>query len=92
LPSDRQKVLAFRLEQALRCPQCGTRREEWVDDKHAYVADVWRCIGCETVEYERKAWYEDDSASAAGLKFDLIRHDRMVEREAEKQLGPNLHH
>jgi len=69
-------VLAHLLEENLKCPQCGTRREEWNEDRQAYVADVWRCYGCETIEWEQKGWSDDGDASVAGLKFGLVPRDQ----------------
>jgi hypothetical protein len=44
---DREKALGWELHELQRCPQCGTRPEEWKEDQHAYSAEAWHCRGCE---------------------------------------------
>lgn len=35
------------IHQRQTCPNCGTRPEEWKDDKDAYVPEARHCRGCE---------------------------------------------
>jgi len=70
LPGDRSKILAWRIEQALACNECGTRLEEWEEDHNAYHVEATRCVGCEKIAWEQQAWSEERT-SAFGIKFRL---------------------
>jgi len=76
LPADRSKILAWKIEKALVCPDCGTRRDEWEHDHNAYVVESSRCIGCEKVQWEQHSWAEEPS-SAYGVKFRLVKPDSL---------------
>lgn len=67
-PDDQDMVLAFRYDQAMRCGTCHTRRDEWDEDKDAYIADVEICPGCERIEEE----HENDVAKRRGAKVGLL--------------------
>lgn len=73
------KVVAWKVEENLRCDVCGTRREEWKEDRHAYLPDVWRCHGCEILESEQDAvskdMHEHKGSSQFGFKFGLRKPD-----------------
>jgi hypothetical protein len=53
---DIERVLAFQLYKSEICPQCGTKDEDWVDDKGraldepVYEAATVRCFGCQQIE------------------------------------------
>ncbi len=51
---DRDKAIAWFLRQREACPSCGTRAEEWDEDRgghrDAYIAVHERCRGCEIKE------------------------------------------
>lgn len=51
---DQDKALAWTREKRLTCTGCGTRRDEWEQDRFAYVADAYRCPGCELLQQERR--------------------------------------
>lgn len=65
-------MLAWKIEDALRCNECGTRREEWDDNHNAYDVEADRCIGCEKIAWEQHSWSETPS-SAYGVKFRLVK-------------------
>ena len=48
---DQDKALAFLRVRAETCA-CGTRREEWDNDRFAFVAESYTCPGCEVLEME----------------------------------------
>lgn len=45
--SDRDKALWWLIHDRERCPGCGTRPEEWVGDKDAFIPEATHCRGCE---------------------------------------------
>lgn len=52
-PEDSQdKALAYMRMKRSTCPDCGTRMEEWEEDRFAYVSDSWQCPGCELLTME----------------------------------------
>lgn len=53
---DQDIVIGFLREQrkAQGCSGCGTRMEEWEEDRFAYVAEVEQCPGCELLAMEQK--------------------------------------
>lgn len=54
LPLDREKVIAWRREDAQHCPHCRTRRSDWDRDRDAYVGQLDTCPGCELLEQENR--------------------------------------
>lgn len=50
----------WKLEEAGRCPRCGTFDWEWADpdskhkDHEAYEGDIWKCYGCEELDWARE--------------------------------------
>ncbi|MER5642048.1 hypothetical protein ABT095_34565 [Kitasatospora sp. NPDC002227] len=50
---DRAKAMAFAAYRRQLCESCGTRAQEWEQDRFAYVAETHRCPGCELVEMEQ---------------------------------------
>lgn len=72
---DRDKAIAWHLRQAVTCPRCGTRPEEWDPDRggqrHAYVGEIHRCAGC-VVKERTEAAPEMDGGR--GLHVVLVRN------------------
>lgn len=44
--TDRSKVLAWRIEEGMKCGMCGTAEWEWEQDKFAYHPVNKMCRGC----------------------------------------------
>lgn len=69
---DREKALAYQGWKARHCPGCGTREEEWDPerggDRFAYVAETYRCPGCELRAMEQ----ENIPDGAKGVKIALV--------------------
>ncbi len=72
LESDRNKVLAVELERRERCPVCNVRYDDWDHDPHAYIAEEFRCKGCETLDWAKDSWKEEQPK---GLFFRLAKPD-----------------
>lgn len=53
--ADRDLALAWQQEQSRTCTSCGTHPAQWAADPDAFVADLWRCPGCERLEQARKS-------------------------------------
>ncbi|MDH6214129.1 MULTISPECIES: hypothetical protein [Streptomyces] len=70
---DRAKAMAYLAYQRSVCETCGTRAAEWDEsqggDRFAYVAEPYRCVGCEVIEMERE--HIPDGPDARGLKIGL---------------------
>lgn len=71
--------MAWWIEQAEACPQCGTRYDDWDPKKggdvHAYYAQTYTCMGCRAAEDAYSA--ASDNArelkrDAYGLKVRLV--------------------
>jgi hypothetical protein len=58
---DRNKALWWVIHDRQRCPNCGTRPDEWNEaqggDLHAYVAEPAHCRGCE-VAAQGDEWFD----------------------------------
>lgn len=68
-PEDRAKTLAYALEQAQRCTQCGTAPWEWEQNKFAYTPVDEFCQGC----YKKSMFSEQESnKTLAGTNVKLI--------------------
>ena len=68
---DQDKAIAYTLEMRRVCKSCGTRADEWTNDKDAYTGDLYRCFGCERIEQEQDN-VPDDKTKARGVKVRLI--------------------
>lgn len=51
---DQDKALAWMEIVDLTCKQCGTRIEEWENDRFAYVGQAEYCPGCEVLGQEQE--------------------------------------
>lgn len=63
---DQDKALAHEALLAQRC-KCGTRLEEWEEDRFAYVGYNWRCPGCEVLEQEQDNIPDGEKGVHVGL-------------------------
>jgi hypothetical protein len=72
---DQDKAIAWQRHKKAICPGCGTRAEEWSDDRHAFVGDQVRCLGCEVLEQER----ENVPEGAKGVHVRLVTHAHGIE-------------
>lgn len=48
--SDREKALAWQELDRQTCRRCGTRPDEWKDNRYAYHTAIRVCSGCEVME------------------------------------------
>jgi hypothetical protein len=67
-PEDRAKVLAFGMEQSLRCTMCGTAPWEWEENRFAYTAVDELCQGC----YQKSVYSETQGTSLPGTNVKLV--------------------
>lgn len=65
---DQDKALAHLRYQASVCNGCGTRKDEWSEDRFAYVAQSDRCLGCEVLAQEKDNLPEDTK----GIRLFLV--------------------
>lgn len=60
---DRDKALWWMIHNRERCPNCGTRPDEWDEarggDLHAYTAEPHFCRGCE-ITAQGDDWFEQN--------------------------------
>lgn len=66
------------------CSQCGTKPDDWKDDRFALVPNPTRCLGCEAIEIER----EQIPDSEKGIHIPLI--PREVAEQMELTRGDGL--
>lgn len=66
--SDREKLIAFLLDDNARCKQCGTADWEWEENRYAYQAELEFCQGCMHLEAAR----EDQSDTPPGASIVLV--------------------
>lgn len=69
---DRAKVVAYLMEQAVRCDMCGTAPWEWEENAFAYEAVDHFCKGC----YQKSVFSDAESASLPGTNVLLIPQSR----------------
>lgn len=60
---------------------CGTRKDEWQEDRFAYVAMSERCPGCEILEQE-SATHDKD---AKGVRSFLVKNTPETQRMMAEQ-------
>jgi hypothetical protein len=80
---DRSKVVAYLMEQAIRCDMCGTAPWEWEENKFAYEAIDHFCKGC----YLKSIFSTSESESLAGTNVQLIpvTSQRLAERQVNEE-------
>lgn len=70
-------LLAWAIEKAERCPDCGTYYEEWDPEKgghvHAYFPQHLICLGCKAKE-DAYVMQKENSGVTEGLQMSLIRN------------------
>lgn len=81
---DRDKAIAYLLEQSLTCQMCGTAPWQWEEDEHAFMAEEHWCKGC----YLKKVSSED-AGSLPGTTTVLVpttaeRMSQLAEREKRR--------
>ena len=64
---DRDKVIAAQMEKNRRCSSCGTAGWEWEEDRFAYHAESYRCMGCMHLDS-----LNESSEDLPGLKSVLV--------------------
>jgi hypothetical protein len=64
---DKAKVMAYILEKAARCTQCGTAPWEWEENKFAYTPVEELCMGC----YKKSVF--QDTEGSKGLPGTNVR-------------------
>jgi len=73
-------VMAWSIEQALICPDCGTYYEEWDPTKGGHIHAYWpkpiRCLGCKAKSDSYSAVRENDKSNSAthGIQMTLIKN------------------
>lgn len=71
---DRDKAIWWHVRQRSACRMCGTRREEWDErqggHRHAYLAELDRCPGCEQIE-QLQSSIADDHTVGKGVRVIL---------------------
>ena len=74
---DRDKAIWAWLRERQTCPECGTRPDEWDPtnggDRHAYLAQVDVCRGCQAVAGRSKGL--TDEQRQPGMKVVLKRQE-----------------
>jgi hypothetical protein len=70
---DRDKALWWEIHRRDRCPECGTRLDEWDPGKgghdHAYTAELRKCWGCNTTAAAKARITEE---MGAGVHVALV--------------------
>lgn len=81
-------VVAWKIERALRCPDCNTYYEEYAPELgghvHAYFPKATYCLGCKAKQDKYDAVREnskDDNSATSGLQIQLEKNPA----------SPNLH-
>ncbi|GAA4849754.1 hypothetical protein GCM10023403_10690 [Pseudonocardia benzenivorans] len=66
---DRDKALWWLIHDNAKCPNCGTRPDEWDPAKgghdHAYLAELHKCWGCDTSAGAEQAIDEKDRGTVS---------------------------
>lgn len=60
---DRELAMAWTMRQARTCSSCGTRPEEWTEDRNAYTWKHRHCPGCEVLDQGKSQVSEHAAAS-----------------------------
>jgi hypothetical protein len=74
------------------CKQCGTKPDDWSQDRFAFVANPTRCLGCETIELEREQIPEKEKGIYIGLlprelaeAQELVRGDSLMGADTDAE-------
>lgn len=84
-PDDAELALAWKRVQADKCSGCGTAKDEWEEDRFAYVAHTWVCPGCENIENEKQNDPRKDQGGTPGLKTYLLPRQVSEQLDAEEE-------
>ena len=91
--NDRLKVLAYMQWKGSICPNCGTRNEDWVDergrllDEPKYEAATYKCYGCEQLDMLREQIPSGQKGVYAIPKeYDPNDVPEIVKRKREREL------
>lgn len=66
-PDDQDKALAWVREQSLKCSGCGTRKDEWAEDRDAYISVHEVCPGCQRIAEENQNIPDSLKGAKVGL-------------------------
>jgi len=78
-PEDRAKLVAYLVEDSLRCSMCGTAGWEWEENKFAYTAVDEFCKGC----YQKAIFNEAESSSLPGTNAKLVPTTKIMSAKAK---------
>lgn len=70
---DQVKALGWQAEQNAACSQCGTRDWEWEQDRRAYRAEAYVCMGCLALGSAQKE-HEKTAKTTPGLHIRLVKN------------------
>ena len=84
---DADQDLAIGYERYLStvCSKCGTPRGDWEGDRFAYVADLIRCQGCETVAQASSQVPEQEQGK--GVFIALLPREQAEARDEQLALA-----
>ena len=89
---DRRKAIAYRDHQRTVCSSCGTRAEEWDEqrggDENAYLAATHKCVGCEVVADKQAE--VPDGPEGRGIKVYLLPASVHAAQQTLKQLQHHI--
>jgi hypothetical protein len=79
---DRDKVLAYLIEEGDRCQTCGTKDSEWAKDRYAYVPETHLCMGCYLQAAATDALRDSNGKTMDGTTVRLVLNT--PEKQAEQ--------
>jgi hypothetical protein len=78
-PEDKAKVIAYMLENALRCSMCGTAEWEWEENRFAYTPVDKFCRGC----YQKSVFGDQEGGSLPGTNVTLVATTKMLSAQSK---------
>ena len=84
---DRDKLVAFMLEQGDYCSLCGTSEWEWEEDPYAYEPIVHFCKGCGLKEMSSEEAHDKPGASIMLVPRDEAARLRARPKQAPRRRG-----
>jgi hypothetical protein len=69
---DRDKLVAYLVNEGDRCSQCGTKESEWEQNRFAYVAETHLCMGCYITDAENENNRDSEGKSMPGTTVKLV--------------------